>query len=160
MAPSNTSARSIRSVIVVDPSFNSYRELAAEARQGRIDLHLRSSGSAALAMAGKVKPDAWIVAADLDDMSGNDFVELLRCQSGITGPVCFTTAADVMQAALLGNDVQAIQASIGCDELERLIAVTAVASPTKGQMLAKFLALPVAGIGLATSLLIIALQAG
>jgi CheY-like chemotaxis protein len=159
MAPSNTSARSIRSVIVVDPSFNSYRELAAEARQGRIDLHLRSSGSAALAMAGKVKPDAWIVAADLDDMSGNDFVELLRCQSGITGPVCFTTAADVMQAAL-GNDVQAIQASIGCDELERLIAVTAVASPTKGQMLAKFLALPVAGIGLATSLLIIALQAG
>jgi CheY-like chemotaxis protein len=159
MASSNTSARSIRSVIVVDPSFNSYRELVAEARQGRIDLHLRSSGSAALAMAGKVKPDAWIVAADLDDMSGNDFVELLRCQSGITGPVCFTTAADVMQAAL-GNDVQAIQASIGCDELERLIAVTAVASPTKGQMLAKFLALPVAGIGLATSLLIIALQAG
>jgi CheY-like chemotaxis protein len=159
MASSNTSARSIRSVIVVDPSFNSYRELAAEARQGRIDLHLRSSGSAALAMAGKVKPDAWIVAADLDDMSGNDFVELLRCQSGITGPVCFTTAADVMQAAL-GNDVQAIQASIGCDELERLIAVTAVASPTKGQLLAKFLALPVAGIGLATSLLIIALQAG
>jgi len=159
MASSNMSARSIRSVIVVDPSFNSYRELAAEARQGRIDLHLRSSGSAALALAGKVKPDAWIVAADLDDMSGSDFVELLRCQSGITGPVCFTTAADVMQAAL-GNDVQAIQASIGCDELERLIAVTAVASPTKGQMLAKFLALPVAGIGLATSLLIIALQAG
>ena len=159
MASSNMSARSIRSVIVVDPSFNSYRELAAEARQGRIDLHLRSSGSAALALAGKVKPDAWIVAADLDDMSGSDFVELLRGQSGITGPVCFTTAADVMQAAL-GNDVQAVQASIGCDELERLIAVTAVASPTKGQMLAKFLALPVAVIGLATSLLIIALQAG
>ena len=151
MASSNTSARSIRSVIVVDPAFNSYRELAAEARQGRIDLHLRSSGSAALALAGKVKPDAWIVAADLDDMSGNDFVELLRGQSGITGPVCFTTAADVMQAA---------QASIGCDELVRLIADTAIASPTKGQMLAKFLALPVAGIGLATTLMIIALQAG
>jgi len=159
MASSNMSARSIRSVIVVDPSFNSYRELAAEARQGRIDLHLRSSGSAALALAGKVKPDAWIVAADLDDMSGSDFVELLRGQSGITGPVCFTTAADVMQAAL-GNDVQAVQASIGCDELERLIADTTIAPRTKGQMLAKFLALPVAGIGLATSLLIIALQAG
>ena len=159
MASSNMSARSIRSVIVVDPSFNSYRELAAEARQGKIDLHLRSSGSAALALAGKVKPDAWIVAADLDDMSGSDFVELLRGQSGITGPVCFTTAADVMQAAL-GNDVQAVQASIGCDELERLIADTAIASPTKRQMLAKFLALPVAGIGLATSLMIIALQAG
>ena len=84
-------------------------------------------------------------------MSGNDFVELLRGQSGITGPVCFTTAADVMQAA---------QASIGCDELVRLIADTAIASPTKGQMLAKFLALPVAGIGLATTLMIIALQAG
>jgi CheY-like chemotaxis protein len=159
MASSNMSARSIRSVIVVDPSFNSYRELAAEARQGRIDLHVRSSGSAARALAGKVKPDAWIVAADLDDMSGSDFVELLRGQCGITGPVCFTTAADVMQAAL-GNDVQAVQASIGCDELERLIADTAIASRTKGQMLAKFLALPVAGIGLATSLLIIALQAG
>lgn len=157
MAPFNASAKALRSVIVVDPSFDSYRELAAAAREGRIDMHLRSSGAAALKLAGKVNPDAWIVAADLDDMSGRDFIDLLRAQIGVTGPVWVTNTAP--DADVPGREVRSIRLPIGCDELESLIDESAITAVPKGT-LAKFLALPVAGIGLATSLIIIALQAG
>ncbi|MCE9630435.1 MAG: hypothetical protein K8S94_06925 [Planctomycetia bacterium] len=66
------------SVVVVDPSFDSYGALAASARMGRLDLHLRSSGGAAIKLAGKIPVDAWLIAPDLDDMSGQDFVGLLE----------------------------------------------------------------------------------
>lgn len=68
------------SVVVVDPRFDEYAELVASARTGRIALHMRSSGAEGLALAKKHAVDAWLVAADLDDMSGVDFVELLRAQ--------------------------------------------------------------------------------
>lgn len=64
-------------VVVVDPQFDAYRDLAASARAGRIGLHFRSSGSQALKLARHLEIDAWLVAAELDDMSGHDFVELL-----------------------------------------------------------------------------------
>ncbi len=67
-------------VVVVDPRFDAYHDLAASAREGRIHLHLRSSGEEGLALASRRSVDAWLVAADLDDMSGLDFVELLRHQ--------------------------------------------------------------------------------
>lgn len=66
------------SVVVVDPRFEAYGELVESARTGRIRLHMRSSGAEGLALARKRNVDAWLVAADLDDMSGLDFVELLR----------------------------------------------------------------------------------
>ena len=68
------------SVVVVDPRFEAYGELVESARSGRIRLHMRSSGAEGLALASKRNVDAWLVAADLDDMSGLDFVELLRSQ--------------------------------------------------------------------------------
>jgi CheY-like chemotaxis protein len=68
------------SVVVVDPRFEAYHELVESARSGRIGLHLRSSGAEGLKLAKKHAVDAWLVAADLDDMSGLDFVELLRNQ--------------------------------------------------------------------------------
>jgi DNA-binding response OmpR family regulator len=67
-------------VVVVDPRFESYHELVARSREGRINLHMRSSGQEGLALASRRPVDAWLVAADLDDMSGLDFVELLRSQ--------------------------------------------------------------------------------
>jgi len=67
-------------VVVVDPRFDAYTELAASARSGRISLHFRASGDEALHLAKRRPVDAWLVAADLDDMSGVDFVELLRAQ--------------------------------------------------------------------------------
>ena len=67
-------------VVVLDPRFDDYQELAASAREGRILLHIRSSGAEGLAIAKRRSVDAWLVAADLDDMSGLDFVDLLRNQ--------------------------------------------------------------------------------
>ncbi|MBM4022079.1 MAG: hypothetical protein FJ284_07545 [Planctomycetes bacterium] len=64
-------------VVVVDPAFDAYCDLAASARSGRIGLHFRSSGAQALKLARHLEIDAWLVAADLDDMTGQDFVELL-----------------------------------------------------------------------------------
>ena len=65
-------------VVVVDPRFDAYQELVESARSGRIRLHMRSSGEEGLALAKKHSVDAWLVAADLDDMAGLDFIELLR----------------------------------------------------------------------------------
>jgi len=64
-------------VVVVDPQFDAYRELAAGARTGRFGLHFRSSGAEAIKLARRLDVDAWLVAADLDDMAGQDFVDLL-----------------------------------------------------------------------------------
>jgi len=69
-------------VVVVDPAFAAYGDLVASARTGRIGLHLRSGGMAALRLADRLAVDAWIVAAELDDMSGTDFVELLAERRG------------------------------------------------------------------------------
>ena len=68
------------SVVVVDPQFDAYKPLADSARRGRLSLHLRSSGAAAIKIARRMRVDAWLIAADLDDMSGHDLVELLQTQ--------------------------------------------------------------------------------
>jgi CheY-like chemotaxis protein len=74
--------RTTPNVVVVDPQFDAYRELAASARSGRIGLHFRSSGSQAMKLARHLDIDAWLVAAELDDMAGHDFVELLGALRG------------------------------------------------------------------------------
>jgi len=71
----------IPNVVVVDSEFESYKSLAASARLGRINLHFRESGAAALNHLKHQRVDAWLVASQLDDMSGGDFVELLRARS-------------------------------------------------------------------------------
>jgi CheY-like chemotaxis protein len=68
------------SVVVVDPQFDAYKPLADSARRGRLSLHLRSSGADAIKLARRLRVDAWLIAADLDDMSGHDLVELLQSQ--------------------------------------------------------------------------------
>ncbi|MEI6240433.1 MAG: hypothetical protein WCR51_08580 [Planctomycetia bacterium] len=72
----------VPSVVVVDPRFDSYKPLAASARLGKLILHFRSSGAEAIKLARRMQVDAWLVAPELDDISGHDFVELLRSQSG------------------------------------------------------------------------------
>jgi CheY-like chemotaxis protein len=74
--------RTAPSVVVVDPQFDAYRDLAASARAGRIGLHFRSSGTQAMKLARHLDVDAWLVAGELDDMSGHDFVELLGAVRG------------------------------------------------------------------------------
>jgi CheY-like chemotaxis protein len=69
-------------VVIVDPNFERYGALIASERQGRITLHLRSSGRDALRLLDREDVDAWIIGTDLDDMSGHDFAELLRARLG------------------------------------------------------------------------------
>jgi len=70
--------RRIPNVVVVDPRFDAYATLAASARAGRIGLHFRSSGAEGLRLARRLSVDAWLIAAELDDMSGHDLVRLLE----------------------------------------------------------------------------------
>ena len=70
----------VPSVVVVDPRFDAYKQLSASARLGRIGLHFRSSGADAIKLARRLRVDAWLIAADLDDMSGHDLVQLLKDQ--------------------------------------------------------------------------------
>lgn len=65
-------------VVVVDPDFGSYKGLADSAGKGDLLLHFRPSGAAALRLAARLHVDVWLVAGELDDMSGHDFLDLLR----------------------------------------------------------------------------------
>jgi CheY-like chemotaxis protein len=78
----NPVSASVPSVVVVDPRFDAYKQLADSAREGRIGLHFRSSGADAIRLARRLSVDAWLIAPELDDMSGHDLVELLRTRLG------------------------------------------------------------------------------
>lgn len=88
----------IPNVVVVDPHFEAYKPLAASARLGKLNLHFRSSGADALKLARQRRVDAWLVAVELDDMSGQDFLELL--QTRLEG----SKAAVVQAGAAQGRD--------------------------------------------------------
>ena len=67
----------VPNVVVVDPHFQCYGPLVAAARAGRLNLHLRANASEAIKLARRLEIDAWLVSADLEDMAGEDFIELL-----------------------------------------------------------------------------------
>jgi DNA-binding response OmpR family regulator len=130
-APVRSTSSDVPSVVVVDPRFDAYKALAASARQGRIDLHLRSSGFEALRLGDRVEVDAWIVAADLDDMSGHDLVELLQSQAGGSPVAMVIDDADgrrrvlAEQAAAEAGADDALSHPISLLDLERLLGLTA-----------------------------------
>lgn len=70
----------VPSVVVVDPRFDAYTSLASAAQHGLCTVHFRGSGAAALHLLSKHRADAVIVGAELDDMSRQDFVDLLGSQ--------------------------------------------------------------------------------
>ena len=126
----------IPSVVVVDPAFDSYKPLASSARAGKLTLHFRSAGADALKLAKRHSVDAWLIAPDLDDMSGFDFIELLRAQydaeqatSGMAGPKCVAMVGDRS-----GNPTQWKSFEVGADhtvtkpitfrDLERILGMT------------------------------------
>lgn len=129
--PSQTRSSDIPSVVVVDPRFDAYRALAASARQGRIALHLRSSGFEALRLGERVQVDAWLVAADLDDMSGHDLVELLQAQAGGSPVAMVIDDPDgrrrvlAHQAAAEAGADKSLTHPISLLDLERLLGLTA-----------------------------------
>lgn len=131
---SDTDASTIEvpNVVVVDPAFDSYKMLSASARAGKLLLHFRSSGADALKLARRHHVDAWLVAPDLDDMSGFDFIELLRAQHGLErspGPKCVAMVGErsgdptVWQALEAGADLTVTQ-PMTFRSLEQLLGMT------------------------------------
>jgi len=106
-------------VVVVDPCFDAYKDLATSAREGRIGLHLRSGGMSALKLARRLEVDAWIVAAELDDMSGRDFVGLLEDLRGDARVAMVAAGADEP-----GVD-HVLAEPITCSDLEELLGLPA-----------------------------------
>ena len=119
------------SVVVVDPQFDAYKDLAAGARQGRLDLHFRSSGSAAIKLTLHLDVDAWLVASELDDMAGHDFVELLATIRG-TSKVAMvdTNATGTRQRSLAEHEASeagvdaVLSQPISWADLEELLELT------------------------------------
>jgi CheY-like chemotaxis protein len=95
-------------VLVVDPKYEAYRDLAGAARRGDVLVHFRSSGQAARALMKRVWFDVCIVGEELDDMAGEDFLELLRfAAEKPCGDVVASTAAPVA----VGHALAAIESS-------------------------------------------------
>jgi response regulator RpfG family c-di-GMP phosphodiesterase len=82
----------IPNVVVVDPRFDCYKPLAASARMGKLNVHFRSSGTEALKLACRFRVDAWLVAPELDDISGQDFIQLLQARVGASRLAMVETA--------------------------------------------------------------------
>lgn len=129
-SPEILESQRIPSVVVVDPRFDEYKSLATSARLGRLQLHFRSSGSEAMKLAKRLDVDAWLIAADLEDMSGRDLVTLLdRQRSGDTklvsvGPTLpHGTAPTRSQAAEATAVDGTLTHPISIEDLEQLLGL-------------------------------------
>jgi CheY-like chemotaxis protein len=128
-APFDAHGGNVPSVVVVDPEFSSYAALAASARLGNLQLHLRSAGTDAIRLNRRIHVDAWIVASELDDMSGHDLVELLKSECSDI-PVAMVidaargrrNAVESAAATEAGADV-ALSHPISLADLERLLGL-------------------------------------
>ena len=124
----SAAALAVPNVVVVDPHFEAYKPLAASARLGKLNLHFRSSGVDALKLARQRRVDAWLVALELDDMSGHDFLELLQTRlEGSKAAIVRACAAEgrhrdiaVQEAAEAGADAM-LSTPITFRDLERLL---------------------------------------
>jgi CheY-like chemotaxis protein len=122
----------VPNVVVVDPRFEDYKQLADSARLGRINLHIRASGAEALKIARRRTVDAWLIAAELDDMSGHDLVELLRARAAeakvamveAEGTAGRQHAVAEQEAAAVGADALLTQ-PITLRDLEELLGLPA-----------------------------------
>lgn len=153
------------SVVVVDPAFETYKPLAASARTGKLCLHFRSAGRDALKLARNRHVDAWLIAPDLDDMSGFDFVELLRSQydamqksgtSTVLSPKCVAMVGDragdpTHWEALESGADYTVTKPITFEDLETILGMSPQERQTSlvhGQLTKAFLTLPI-GVGAA-----------
>lgn len=121
------STEAVPNVVVVDPRFDAYKQLADSARLGRINLHIRSSGAEAIKIARRRTVDAWLIAADLDDMSGHDLVELLRSRAAEAKVAMIEAegrhhAVAEQEAAAVGADAVLTQ-PISLRDLEELLGL-------------------------------------
>jgi CheY-like chemotaxis protein len=109
MGSDGVTGRFVPHVVVVDPHFEKYKPLATSARLGKISLHFRSSGADAIKLARRRRVDAWIVAPELDDMAGHDFVELLQASLADSAAGSFSPPARV---AMVGDGKRVTSAAV------------------------------------------------
>lgn len=110
----------VPNVVVVDPEFQAYGPLVAAARAGRLNLHLRATGSEALKLARRLAIDAWLVSADLEDMAGEDFINLLDAlpTSG-SHTVAMIASAETAKAGIAASEM--LHHPITADAVESLL---------------------------------------
>lgn len=116
-------------IAIIDPNFDDHTALASEARSGSVEMHYRVSGAEALRLARGREFDAWIVAAELDDMQGRDFVDLLRerVAAGMTAAPA-TTPPRVLVIGDAGSD--GIGMPLSADAIREAIVGRSVAPST------------------------------
>jgi len=108
----------VPNVVVVDPQFDAYKDLAAAAREGRINLHFRTSAADAIKLARRTRVDVWLVAAELDDVSGADFVTLLQGKVGASQLAIVESSAAGTAAA---SSAAVLSPPITLADVERLL---------------------------------------
>lgn len=67
----------VREVVIVDSSCDRYADFVRAAQDGEIGLHFCVDGRSAVRLARRFRADAWLVSADLPDMSGFDLIDML-----------------------------------------------------------------------------------
>ncbi|MFM8735262.1 MAG: hypothetical protein ACKOC8_08725 [Pirellulales bacterium] len=105
-SPVKPLATAVPSVVVVDPHFEAYAALVAGARLGSYTLHLRSSGAEAMKLARRISVDAWLVAAELDDMAGEDLLEVLRGSSSHATLAIISDTATGRRGTIAASDAE------------------------------------------------------
>jgi len=127
----DSSVATVPSVVVIDPRFDVYRELVAAARAGSLDLHLRSTGAEAIRLNRNLKVDAWLIASELDDMSGHDLVELLKGEAAPGKVAMVLDAADGRRGILAAAEASeagadgSVPKPISLSDLQRLLGIPA-----------------------------------
>ena len=81
MTPSTPTSPETRSgvaeIVIVDSSCDRYGDFVRAAQAGEVGLHFCVDGRSAVRLARRFRADAWLVAAELPDMSGFDLVDML-----------------------------------------------------------------------------------
>ena len=70
-------AAGIREIVIVDSSCERYGDFVEAAQAGEVGLHFCVDGRSAVRLARRFRADAWLVSADLPDMSGFDLLDML-----------------------------------------------------------------------------------
>ncbi len=70
-------AAGVREIVIVDASCERYGDFVQAAQAGEVRLHFCVDGTSAIRLSRRFRADAWLVAAELPDMSGFDLLDML-----------------------------------------------------------------------------------
>ena len=70
-------AMGIREIVIIDSNCDRYADFVQAAQEGRVGLHFCVDGQSAVRLARRFRADAWVISAELPDMSGFDLLEMI-----------------------------------------------------------------------------------